>query len=280
MVERDFYKLPSITKADADFLKAFIRLTGPAELREIHSNLSMALERIATANQFIQSLEGTSTAEKRSAQSAVIEIIDNLHGQIEQSAIAYLEELRQKKTDFINNDDSAILFFHFIAHQYFRTKRIREAISSALLEIFPDHGFDRLKDIVCYIAAVNVGYSLYADRKDLDLIFLENSNDFGFITGDQPVVNLMGTGDGRETKDLALYYPLSPHLSCIVAPKEYELRTNLPTVKELNDLIAWRSRGFLVADSNAVLQQVLERASFHMPNADANAWQQFRCPNH
>ena len=105
-----------------------------------------------------------------------------------------------KTVDFIDNDDSAIMFFHFIPHQYFRTKRIREAIGEVLSQISPDHDFAHLKNIACYIIAVNLGASLFKYRNRVDFIFLDNRNALKFITGDQPVVNLMSTGDSNETE--------------------------------------------------------------------------------
>ena len=109
------------------------------------------------------------------------------------------------------------------------------------------------------MGAENVGASLFVGRKEFDIVFEENGCDLGFITGDQPVVNLLGTGDGSETKELAFYYPLSPQLSCVLAPKTYRLRSgsiSFDIVQELNALVAWESKQFLVANSDADLQNL------------------------
>ena len=161
------------------------------------------------------------------------------------------------------------MFFHFIAHQYFRTKRIREAIGEVLSQISPDHDFAHLKNIACYIIAVNLGASLFKYRNRVDFIFLDNRNALKFITGDQPVVNLMGTGDSNETTELALYYPLTPDLSCLVSPREYKLSSadiSSAIVRELNDLIAWESHQFLIANSDTVLQCVLGEPPLSRPS--------------
>ena len=122
MVERDYYKLHRITRSDATFLKAFIESTGSAVLLRSHRNLVATLAHVAEANELIQSSDRASTPEKRYAQTLVIEIEEQLQGQIEEGALPLLEELRQKRTEFINISETAITFFHFIAHQYFRTK--------------------------------------------------------------------------------------------------------------------------------------------------------------
>ena len=269
MAERDFYKLSRITKGDADFLKTFIGSTGTVELREVHRYFINALAHISTASELIQRSERASAEEKRYAQGVVIEIEEKLHAQIEQDALPILTELRNKRSGFISTDDSAIAFFHFISHQYFRTKRIREAIREELSQIGPNHEFARLANIVCHIGAVNVGGSLFVDRNEFDIVFLDDRDDVGFITGDQPVVNVLGTGDSRETTELALFYPLSPDLSCLVVPREYEVHsTDIPStvVEELNDLVAWESRNSLVAKSNQRLQYVVNKSSSERPS--------------
>ena len=168
--------------------------------------------------------------------------------------------MRHKRVDFIKDDEKAITFFHFISQQYCRTKSFRGAVREAAVEIFPGHHFERLQNIVSYIGGVNIGGSLFADRKQFEVIFLENRSELGFITGDQPVVNLMGNKDGGETTELAFYYPLSPGLSCLLAPKAYKLQSVIlpySAVEELNDLIARDSKHFLVANSNESLQQTI-----------------------
>ena len=269
MAERDFYKLPRITKADAEFLQAFVGSTKSMELKEAHRYLIYALAHISNFSELIQRSERASSEEKRYAQGVVIEIEEKLQGQIEQDALPILDELKNKRSAFISTDETAITFFHFIAHQYFRTKRIRTAIGEELSQIGPNHDFAGLANIVCHIAAVNVGSNLFVDRNEFDIVFLDDGDEHGFITGDQPVVNLLGTGDSRETTELALFYPLSPDLSCLVVPREYQVHSaNIAgtVVDELNDLVAWESRNFLVGKSNERLQYIFNKASSTRPS--------------
>ncbi len=110
--------------------------------------------------------------------------------------------------------------------------------------------------------------SLFVDRNEFDIIFLDDRDDVGFITGDQPVVNLMDTGDSRKTTELALYYPLAPDLSCLVVPRERKRHSlDIPgaIVEELNDLVAWESSSFLVASSNGILERIGSRPSLTRP---------------
>ena len=106
------------------------------------------------------------------------------------------------------------------------------------------------------------------DRNEFDLVFLNDADGVEFITGDQPIVNLMGTGGSQETTELVLYYPLKPDLSCLVVPKEYKLcslQISGELVKALNDVIAWESRDFLAATSKEILEHVISRQSSTRP---------------
>ena len=262
MVERDFYKLHRITTDDAGFLRSFIQRTGTAALRKSHQTLAAKLAYIAEVNELIQNSDDTSTAEKGYARRVVIETEEDLQTGAEQAAEPILEELRQKRAGFINDYEAAMTFFYFISHQYFRTKGMREAIGKELSESVPGYDLSGLKNIVCHIGAVNVGATLFVDRREFDIVFLESEGESGFITGDQPVANLMGTGDGSETAELALYYPLSPVLSCLLSPRSFNVRSRkIPdtTVEALNDLVAWESRDFLVSGSERDIEVIVNR---------------------
>lgn len=264
MVERDFYKLPRLTKADVEFLEPFMQATYP-EVREINLNLIKTLVFLTNANDLIQSQEGISEAVKSDFQTPIIEAEEKLHEQIESDALPVLEELRQKQTNFLCNDKAAISFFDFIAHQYWRTKRIRESVGEILYSS-SNRDFSHLQNLLCHCFANSMGANLFFDRSEFDIIFLDNTTDLGFITGDQPIVNLMGTRNGTPPEEIALYYPLAPDLAFILLPKEYKpCSMNIDMVKELNDLIMWESKHFLVSDSTKVLEQYLNNPISRIP---------------
>ena len=270
MVERHYYRLPRITEVDAAFLRTYVELTDSNLQKEAHRKFIDRLLYISRANEVIQSSDKASIGEKQIARKIVIEVEDDIQTQIEQDAIPILSELRHGRTAFIHDYVLAMKFFCFISHQYFRTKRIREAIGRETSQIFAAHDFAKLKNIVCHVAAEKLGGSLFVDRNEFDIVFLESRGDARFITGDQPIVNILGTGDSRATAELAFYYPLSPRLACLISPKEYELSCKeIPNaiVEELNDLMAWESNEFLVADSEGVLNRVVTKLPSSRPPA-------------
>lgn len=181
-----------------------------------------------------------------------------MHQKTEGLAVPMLEELRQERLDFLQCDDNAVMFFHFIGHQYFRTQRIREVFKHVLGLSEPGYDFSRLHHVLCYCAGDNLGCSLYCDRKRIRIIFLTDQK-CGFITGDQPIVNLDRTVI-KEHDDIALYYPLSPSQSLLLAFGDFQvdsLDVSDEIVTQLNEAIAFKSRQFLVGVSNDVLRNHL-----------------------
>ena len=270
MAQRHYYKLPSISKADVTFLRSYVELTGSEALKECHRSFIDRLAYMSHANELIQNNSQVSITERRNVERIVIEIEEEMQRQIEQYAIPILCELRQKRATFLNNYNESMNFFRFISHQYLRTKRVRESVGRVTSQTFPGHDFAKLKNLMCHISAENVGCSLFVDRNEFEIVFLESRGDARFITGDQPILNILGTGDSRATTELAFYYPLAPRLACLISPKEYELQCeeiSNEIVEELNDLMAWESNEFLVADSERVLNRIVTKLPSSRPTA-------------
>ena len=85
--------------------------------------------------------------------------------------------------------------------------------------------------------AINVGASLFRERSDLCLILLDSPPDARFITGDQPVLNLV---DELDDKGIALgfelYYPVSPTKAMILVNRASPRMSvnRIPSIEEMN----------------------------------------------
>ena len=55
--------------------------------------------------------------------------------------------------------------------------------------------------------------SLYAQRHECEIVMIDNRIERPFITGDQPVINLLGLSD----PEVELFYPLTPRRSMILS---------------------------------------------------------------
>ena len=250
MKKRDYYSLSRITRADIQFLSAMFMETNP-ELRKLHGDLIKMLGNIAIISHAIQVSENATEEEKKYANELMIEVEEKLQTGIEQRALPILEQLRHEKLDFLANYDLTMSFFQYMSHQYMRTRTVRDAIGEELRNNLLGRDFGHLKNLLCHCAAENIGASLFVDRRQFNIVFLRCSSSSEFITGDQPVVNIFRSrGQDIPPTELALYYPLGPHLSMMLLPRIFGLASmNITSdiVDKLNNFIAHRAREFLVA---------------------------------
>jgi hypothetical protein len=89
---------------------------------------------------------------------------------------------------------------------------MRQAFSG-LASPVPWHDPRRTANILNHIYATKVGAELVRERKLYRIVFLKNETAVPFITGDQPVLNML---DPATTNDLELYYPLSSTLAIML----------------------------------------------------------------
>ena len=260
MVERDFYKLVPFTREDIQMFSYWLKEKCEPSMRATNQSTFSNFAKIANVNEIIQRMKNATDAERSYARDLTIEAEENLHQGMENEAIPVINELCQERLDFLNNQALTISFFRFIAHQYFRTKKMREITGTILSKLSPDYDFGRLHQVYCHCFSDNFGCSLFVDRKKLDIVFLRTRND-GYITGDQPIVNL-ASKESMKHDDVALYYPLCPCISVLIAFKEFSCRSmevSNEIAKGLNEAIAYTSDQFLVATSEEVLRNFINK---------------------
>ena len=265
MVQTDFYRVGILTNGDVAALGAvLLRDETSPHLRDLHRNLIEQFRQLASLDAIAQTVPDLPSEHRSATRHAVIEAEERIHAGIERRAVPILRALRNEDAEVIHDDDASIDFFHFISHQYFRTKAVRDTVEKGLRAIVSADSAERVRHVFCHCVATNVGWTLYRDRADFELLFLRSPTPESLVTGDQPVVNLLATRDGTEPTELALYYPLTPSLAMILSPKSLHLRSPVAAatasdVRELNDLIAWKSARFLVARSDRSLRRYVGR---------------------
>ena len=259
LVERDYYKLSVLTRSDVRILDAFARRVHP-RLYKVNTAFLRDMVHIANANAIIQQ-SNAPRDDKKYARSLVIDIQEKLHAGIERGALPIMRELRQRRTDFLSDDAKTITFYNFLAHQYFRTKTMHERIGAALKPELTDERIHRLRGLLCYCFATNLGCDLYVDRNNLDVVYLTNISDRDLITSDQPVINLLGEDDDKPPEDLILFYPILPSIGVAIAPKHFGVRSarvRRDVVTALNRFVAWQASKHLVSTSDEALNEFVD----------------------
>ena len=148
-----------------------------------------------------------------------IEHIEMLHCQIESSGIPYISLLRQNSLDFWKAEIDREKFGFFLANQYFRTKKMRDALVSSMKttkEIvvgFNDIHPENIWLPLSLILASNVGIQIA--HGFLAIIML--TDDASFIVGDQPVINTYSTFDAKTVPEkVEFFYPITPNSALLL----------------------------------------------------------------
>lgn len=264
--QRDFYRLQELTPNDIFFIKQIFVNKSPLFLQPLHNQL---LDRYTSIFKLKK------TYEKSGLKSAEIEkqidiIINNLeedlHCDIEKTAIPFFEQIRKKDLSFYEDERNKIKFNYFVATQYLRTNHMKQRLKLAFQDMtqkFAQYNFDINKawNVASHILATNFGYSLSMPEGHVKLFLLENNTETPFITCDQPIINIKADPiDFNTPSELELYYPQTPQIALIFSMKNsisFSCNIREDEVKALNDFIVSSSQEQIYANERRVLENYL-----------------------
>lgn len=216
-VERDFYKLHVLTDADLQAIRLLFGNSQTPAKKVVENFIYM----LGFAGRLKANLPPTGDPSIASQLNRyIIMAEEDFHARLERDIKPVFDAIRRKDLSFYNDPEICGLFTHFLCLQNLRTKGVRERFLAA--ERKRPSGFgkgfsaERCWNIIAHCVAVNAGGSLMLERTKRPLVLLENDTSIPFITGDQPVVNLLGASPGEMPRLLAFYYPVSPHLAVIL----------------------------------------------------------------
>lgn len=217
--ERDFYKLEEMLASDIEIVRSTLisRAANPAAKRAAEAWIE--LFQIVPAVRKLASDSGLDVHE--ALKPLYIELEEHLHGHIERNAIPLLSRLVNAHEFCLTDDGDYVTFIHYLMTQYFRTSRIKENLKRNLDEVVPGY-VDRSIGVIRHVVATTTSWTLIADRDRFRPRLLTNRTSIPFITGDQPVINLVAADVGFESivVDCEFYYPLSPRKALVVGASD------------------------------------------------------------
>jgi hypothetical protein len=225
--ENDFYRLKELTVPDVDCLKLFIdglREHGRdghkhfLEMYLLPTRLKALLEqRIAEQQQQVAERgpseddlgDAAISQAKQMLEVAIANFNEDYHASIERRFWPFLQLIKQRDFSFYEAPKRAIDFIHGLFVQYYRTKAVKERALQKENVLFDD--MQRVWDVLSHILAIEVGASFFVDRKNFQILVLDNDTQVPFITSDQPILNMLTDGKSFDVPEkMELYYPLSP----------------------------------------------------------------------
>lgn len=261
-VGRDFYRLPPLSELDIALIRMLVINPTDPHRRRVHEDFLSGLlapRRFVEANRI-----GNLPEVDKVLDVQANNVLEDYHQSIEQSFASLLERAVQGDVGFYDDSEDCITFLHYLCSQHMRTVGIRDKTVSRLKDKV---GLDvsRVWPVVSHMIAVNVGGSLYAERASRKLLVLRNETATPFVTGDQPVLNLLAEPSGPP-RELALYYPVAPGLALVLS--ETDGRSPVPAgsldsaqVANLNVKMLNASHSQVFGCSAASLAHVLALAS-------------------
>ena len=210
--ERFFYEFQALSADDIAYLNELISRATSLRQRELNqgwiksAQLSFDLRRKLNSINIKYQQREELEKELRKIEKTLGE---TLHGVTEELAIPILANLVEEDATFYQSVESRNNFINFISHQYFRTARMRNIIT-AIQNPLP-HNIARTWPIEAFIYATNLAASLVGEGRQRRIVFLRNTSPVPFITGDQPVINLLGVNE----EEVDLYNPLKPGLAIV-----------------------------------------------------------------
>lgn len=245
-VERDFYKLHSLTQGDMQFIfKLAIEPIKNDLLRKLNAEWITLFERVFRFSGLIREQEPVKQEVIDELDEILHNLDENYHDQLENVAATCLDRLICGDGSFYNNDDCASTFTYFLSSQYFRTKNIQDSFFRSFSNInLNGTNMERVWPILRHIFATSMGFTLFEKRDIYRLIIHKNDSTLNFITCDQPVLNVHAAGrlgEGLMT-NVELYYPVSPRTSVLISNDsryagKHEVSLGIVGVSNYNNIV-------------------------------------------
>jgi hypothetical protein len=207
--ENYFYQLRDLTDEDIALIEQFAISPAREGLQPLHRNFLDAFTFPWAVKKDAHNHGAVDEATTTLLDEAVTNTMEDYHTGIESSFQPYLASLLQGDAVFYAEPEKAAEFLYDLSVQYFRTKKIKEAVIA--IGPTPFVNIERVWNILSHIFAVGMGASLFADRSKFKIVLLDNPTSIPFITADQPIINLLSEpGDNTPPARLEFYYPISP----------------------------------------------------------------------
>ena len=219
-VEKDFYRMLDLHEGDCDFVRWIgINRRTNEYLRDLNERWIAQFELFFAIHKSARAHPKASARLLKELDQQMIEYQEQAYTRTEGHAVSHLASLQSGDISFFEDDNEAVSFSYFLAHQYFRTKAIRDRIRDTYPSQAEKELFERTWPIFRYIFSTNVGYSIFANRKAMPLQVMCAAPGTEFITADQPAINTYGAfvAPTVPLDELELYYPVSPSRALIIS---------------------------------------------------------------
>jgi hypothetical protein len=215
-----FYQSHRLTPEELKYVELLINKAADEDLKELHRGTLRMFQQTFDLRDKLENFP-MSAQQRVALEDALHEADQTLgeafHTQVEDKTFGILDALRNSDPSFYSDLQQCIDFIYFLAHQAFRTPKLRTVVAGLQAKNpYPNVNLEKIWLIESHIYATNVSRGIFAEWRAYKFTFIENDTPVPYITGDQPIVNL----NTHKDETLKLYYPLSPKLALIFEKDE------------------------------------------------------------
>ena len=250
--ERYFYSLNNLTDKDCNFIRKLILDKLEEPMKSLQGKWLEIFEKA------LHSPNLNLAINKNLKENMLKNVLEELYSNVENNGMPGLSKLQQGDISAVTEGGYQNKFLLYLSFQYFRTKKIKEAVRKEIgdyILYFDD--FDAAFNLMAVIYSSLFSYytGIQLQNNEMNVFLVENNTSTSFITGDQPVVNLLANFSGATT-ELELFYPLSPSRALLITKdKDIDVNCSLEKVREYNNMIEYQSLSLIFANDESILQQ-------------------------
>ena len=212
--EKYYYKLVDFTEEEENFLRLFIENISSPLVKDFNLDFLSIFTSASKLKKSLEQIKNPSVDKsllEEQIRRIEINLMEDSHCKFEElgfQLISYrsLDDLKTILHDNYHHDGLMFLCF-----QYFRTRKIKNSVVNKFKGTKYENVMEKSWNILSHAFALNVTNSMVLND-GIRYVFIENNTDENFITGDQPVFNLLS--DQMDEKgnvlNFELYYPLTP----------------------------------------------------------------------
>lgn len=261
-MEKDIYKLRSMTYSDINFLEGVIsRIVDPMLTRHAKGWLEDFLKALQLVK-LIKSIPNPNEEILKALEVLETNFEDNIHTEHEKGSIEALHDLRECDDTLFADPERLYGLCVYLGSQYLRTPKM----AAETFAIMKDRMSVDIKAVwgpMRIILGWNLAGSLLATHDKWQVEYLHTDGELEFIASDQPMINLVAVGQkkGIEPSELQLYYPITPDKAVIINPNKghagvTETTISKDKVQKLNQSLASFSHRHIFATSKVLFEGI------------------------
>lgn len=252
--EKFFYEAEEFTiEEQKELLEITSKLSSKSSLEACLGVLSVFFTYSEIKNQLVKNNIDLSENDIRFIQTNLIE---HVHMDFEAYGRRLINVKRLEDLAFLKKKKALLHTMIYLCIQYTRTKHMRNNFYNST---YPN----KFSDPISIIFAINMANILTFDE-NLCFTILNNQSAVNYITGDQPVINLVDINKNGSDKDFVLYYPIKPKIAIQFKLRQHKSTfeaKNIETtelVNELNSKIYQYADNLVFSDSEEQISRFVD----------------------